>query len=58
MIATWSGIGESVCGILKMDDSDWSNGIRYHMFDTRRDTEFKAPDIHHSIQNEGSKRAG
>ena len=24
-----------------MDSSDWSNGIRYHTFDTRFDTEFK-----------------
>jgi len=24
-----------------MDKSDWSNGIRYHIFDTRPDTEFK-----------------
>ena len=23
-----------------MDSSDWSNGIRYHIFDTRPDTEF------------------
>jgi hypothetical protein len=32
---------ESVGGILEMDSSDWSNGIRYHTFDTRPDTEFK-----------------
>jgi len=24
-----------------MDSSDWSNGIRYHIFDTSPDTEFK-----------------
>jgi len=24
-----------------MDSSDWSNGIRYHTFDARSDTEFK-----------------
>ena len=24
-----------------MYSSDWSNGIRYHIFDTRPDTEFK-----------------
>jgi len=24
-----------------MDSSDWSNGIRYHNFNTRPDTEFK-----------------
>ena len=30
-----------------MDSSDWSNGIRYHIFDTRPDTEFKCspPDL-------------
>ena len=33
--------GESVGGILEMDSSDWSNGIRYHVFDTKPDTEFK-----------------
>jgi hypothetical protein len=26
---------------LEMDSSDWSNGIRYHTFDTKPDTEFK-----------------
>jgi hypothetical protein len=25
-----------------MECSDWLNGIRYHTFDTRSDTEFKA----------------
>ena len=25
-----------------MDSSDWSNGIRYHIFDTRPDTEFNS----------------
>ena len=34
--------GESVGGILEMDSSDWSNGIRYHIIDTRPDTEFKS----------------
>ena len=34
-------VGESVGGILKMDSSDLSNGIRYHIIDTRPDTEFK-----------------
>jgi hypothetical protein len=34
-------VSESVGGISKMDSSDWSNGIRYHIFDTRPDTEFK-----------------
>ena len=33
-------VGESVGGIFQMDISDWSNGIRYHSFDTRPDTEF------------------
>ena len=34
--------GDSVGGFLVMDGSDWSNGIRYHIFVTRPDTEFKA----------------
>jgi hypothetical protein len=34
-------LAESVGGIFAMDSSDWSNGIRYHIFDTRPDTEFK-----------------
>jgi hypothetical protein len=34
-------LGESVGGISEMDSSDWSNGIRYHTFDARSDTEFK-----------------
>jgi len=34
-------VGESVGGIFEMDSSDWSNGIRYHTFDTRPNTEFK-----------------
>jgi len=34
-------VGESVGGIFEMDSSDWSNGIRYHIFETRPDTEFK-----------------
>jgi hypothetical protein len=29
-----------VGGIFKMDSSDWSNGIQYHIFDTKLDTEF------------------
>ena len=33
-------VGESVGGILEMDSSDGLNGIRYHIFDTRPDTEF------------------
>jgi len=32
--------GESVGGILEMDSADWSNGIRYHSFDSGPDTEF------------------
>jgi len=35
--------GEAVGGILVMDSSDWSNGIRHHIFDTRPDTEFNDP---------------
>jgi len=38
--------GESVGGIFEMDSSDWSNGIRYHIFDTRPDTEFKTWWLH------------
>jgi len=34
-------VGEAVGGILDMDSSDWSNGIQYHIIDTRPDTEFK-----------------
>ena len=33
--------GESVGGMFEMDSSNWSKGIRYHIFDTRSDTEFK-----------------
>jgi len=38
-------VGESVGGIFEMDSSDWSNGIRYHIFQTRPDTEFKLQPI-------------
>jgi len=34
-------VGESIGGIREMDRSDWSNGIRYHIFYTRPDTECK-----------------
>jgi len=34
--------------IFDLDCSDWSNGLRYHSFDTRPDTEFKG-----SSTNEG-----
>jgi len=34
-------VGGSVDGMFEMDCSDWSNGIRYHVVDTRPDTEFK-----------------
>ena len=34
-------VGESVGEILELDSSAWSNGIRYHIIDTRPDTEFK-----------------
>ena len=27
--------------VFEMHSSDWSNGIRYHVFDTRSDSEFK-----------------
>jgi len=39
-------VGESVGGIFEMDSSDWSNGIRYHTFDTRPDTEFNEGSSH------------
>jgi len=32
--------GESVGGILETDNYDVSEGLRYHVFDTRPDTEF------------------
>jgi hypothetical protein len=34
-------VNESVGGAFQMDSADWSNGIRYHVFDTRSDSEFK-----------------
>ena len=34
-------VGKTVGGILKMDSSDWSNGIRYRIVFTRPDTEVK-----------------
>ena len=34
-------VGESVGGVFEMDNSDWSNGLRYQIFDNRSDTEFK-----------------
>jgi len=33
--------GKSVGGIFEIGSSDLSNGIRYHTFDTRSDTELK-----------------
>ena len=33
-------VNESVGGTFEMDSADWSNGIRYHVFDTRSDTEY------------------
>ena len=32
--------GYLVVGIFALDGSDWSNGLRYHHFDTKPDTEF------------------
>jgi hypothetical protein len=34
-------LGEWVGGVFEIDSSDWSNGLRYHNFDTKPDTEFK-----------------
>jgi hypothetical protein len=33
--------GESVGEVIEMGSSDWSNGIRNHIFDTSSNTEFK-----------------
>jgi hypothetical protein len=33
-------VGELVGGVVEMDSSEWSNGIRYHTFGTRPNTEF------------------
>jgi hypothetical protein len=43
-IATWSDFRRVGRGILEMDSSDGSNGIRirHHVFDTRPDTEFNS----------------
>jgi hypothetical protein len=38
---TGQTFGESVGGIFEMDSSDWSNGIRYRILNTRPGTEFK-----------------
>ena len=38
--------GYLVGGIFALDGSDWSNGLRYHNFDTKPDTEFKPQDAH------------
>ena len=32
--------GDSVDGIFALDSFDWSNGLRYHNFDTRSDAAF------------------
>ena len=37
--------GKSVGGIFEIGSSDWSNRIRYHIFDTTSDTEFKVSRI-------------
>jgi len=34
--------GHLVGRIVALDGSDWSNGLRYHNFDTKPDTGFKA----------------
>ena len=33
--------GESVGRIFDLDSCDWSNGLQYHIFDIRLDTEFE-----------------
>jgi len=35
-------VGESIDGILEMASSDWSYGIRYHIINTRPDTELNS----------------
>ena len=40
-------LGESVDGTSEMDSSGWSNGIRYHMFDTRPNTDFNLNHFYH-----------
>jgi len=35
--------GYLVGGMFALDGFDWSNGIRYHIFDTKPDTELKPP---------------
>jgi len=39
-------VGEPVGGILELDSSDWSNGIRYHIFDTRPDSGFNCLSVY------------
>jgi len=50
-------VGESVDGILAMDSSDWSNGIRYHIFDTRPDSDFKTK-VNDCTSLQGGGRGG
>ena len=50
--------GERVGGIFEMDRSDWSNGIRYHTFDTRPDAEFKHFEIGVSVVSVVTRRPG
>jgi len=50
-------VGDSVGGIFEMDSYDWSNGIRYHIFDTRPDTEFK-PSLRVTRNAEGPHMIG
>jgi len=38
-------VGESAGEVFEMGSSDWSNGIRYQIFDNRPDTEFKLQTI-------------
>jgi len=46
-------VGESVGRIFQMDCSDWSDGIRYHIFDTRPDTDFKLTCVYHAEVDSG-----
>ena len=48
-------VGDSVGGIFEADSSDWSNGIRYHIFGTRPDTETTIKIILNNIAHSASR---
>jgi hypothetical protein len=51
-------VGESVGGILEMDSPDWSSGIRYHIINTRPETEHGEliDFIHHMVHRRSTRR--